>query len=310
MGHDGGPHAEPDAEVVVQSDSLTRRFGALTAVDDVSFTARRGRVLGVLGPNGSGKTTLLRMLIGLLHPTSGASTIEGVPYAELRRPATVVGAAIENIAFSPPRRARRHLRVLAPLVGADDARIDELLEAVGLTADADRPVRQYSLGMRQRLALATALLGRPRVLILDEPANGLDPIGIAWLRNLLRDFAAGGGTVIVSSHLLEELDRIVQDVVLLHASRAVFVGERDELLDGRSVVAVLDEGRRAEIHAAIGGLPGVLPLPDGRIWVEQPTARVEAALAASGPPLPAAVAAADLESAFMVRTSTTTAVPR
>ncbi|WP_353112424.1 ATP-binding cassette domain-containing protein [Microbacterium sp.] len=310
MDHDGGPHAAPDAEVVVQSDALTRRFGALTAVDGVSFTARRGRVLGVLGPNGSGKTTLLRMLIGLLHPTSGTSTIEGVPYAELRRPATVVGAAIENIAFSPPRRARRHLRMLAPLAGADDARIEELLEAVGLSADADRPVRQYSLGMRQRLALATALLGRPRVLILDEPANGLDPIGITWLRNQLRDFAAGGGTVIVSSHLLEELDRIVQDVVLLHASRAVFVGERDELLDGRSVVAVLDEHRRAEIHAAIGTLPGVLPLPDGRIWVEQPTARVEAALAASGPALPAAVAAADLESAFMVRTSTTTAVPR
>ncbi len=310
MDHDGGPHAAPDAEVVVQSDALTRRFGALTAVDGVSFTARRGRVLGVLGPNGSGKTTLLRMLIGLLHPTSGTSTIEGVPYAELRRPATVVGAAIENIAFSPPRRARRHLRMLAPLAGADDARIEELLEAVGLSADADRPVRQYSLGMRQRLALATALLGRPRVLILDEPANGLDPIGITWLRNQLRDFAAGGGTVIVSSHLLEELDRIVQDVVLLHASRAVFVGERDELLDGRSVVAVLDEHRRAEIHAAIGTLPGVLPLPDGRIWVEQPTARVEAALAASGPALPAAVAAADRESAVMVRTSTTTAVPR
>ena len=186
-----------DVAGVVRVDHLTKHFGPVRAVEDLSFSVRPGRVTGFLGPNGAGKTTTLRMLLGLVRPTSGTATIGGRSYAQIPRPATVVGAAIEASGFHPGRSARDHLRVLAPQVGMPDSRTDEALAMVGLDAVADRRVGGFSLGMRQRLSLATTLLGDARVLLLDEPANGLDPEGIAWLRGFLRHLAAEGRTVLV-----------------------------------------------------------------------------------------------------------------
>jgi ABC-2 type transport system ATP-binding protein len=196
---------------------LSKRYGAVTAVDDVTFELAEGRVTAFLGPNGAGKTTTLRMILGLARPSAGRALVAGVPYARLRQPRRVVGAVLENTAAHPGRRGRDHLRVLARPAGADDARVDQVLERVGLTAaDARRRVGGYSLGMRQRLAIAGALLGDPEVLVLDEPANGLDPGGMAWLRGMLRDFAAQGRTVVVSSHVLSEVAQTADDVVVLH----------------------------------------------------------------------------------------------
>lgn len=198
---------------------LSKRFGAVTAVDDLSFGVEPGRVTGFLGPNGSGKTTTLRMLLGLTQPTSGTATVDGHRYAELRRPLRVVGASLEASSFHPGRTAYDHLRCFAPLSGASDARCREVLSYVGLGSAARRRVGGYSLGMRQRLALAQALLGDPQALVLDEPANGLDPEGIRWLRELLRALAAEGRTVLVSSHLLSEVQQSVDDVVVIAHGR-------------------------------------------------------------------------------------------
>ncbi|WP_062467088.1 ATP-binding cassette domain-containing protein [Demequina maris] len=202
----------------IEIAALTKRFGAVTAVDDASFAAEPGRVTGFLGPNGAGKSTTLRALLGLVSPTSGGALIGGRPYAEVERPATVVGAQLEP-SFHPGRTARDHLRVVAPLAGADDARCDEALAAVGMTEAAHRRVGGFSMGMRQRLGLATALLGEPSALVLDEPANGLDPAGITWMRGFVRDFAARGGTVLLSSHLLGEVEQTVDDVVVIARGR-------------------------------------------------------------------------------------------
>ncbi|MFW2513152.1 ATP-binding cassette domain-containing protein [Demequina sp. SO4-13] len=198
----------------IEVESLTKRYGAITAVDDLSFVARPGRVTGFLGPNGSGKSTTLRILVGLVSATAGAARIGGSAYASLHRPGTIVGAHFEG-AFHPGRTALQHLRAYAPLVDVDDARCHEVLAAVGMTEAANRRVGGFSLGMRQRLGLATALLGRPDVLVLDESANGLDPAGIKWLRSFLRSFADAGGTVLLSSHLLSEVQQTVDDVVII-----------------------------------------------------------------------------------------------
>ena len=198
----------------VEVHSLTKRYGGITAVDDLSFTAQPGRVTGFLGPNGAGKSTTLRILVGLVAATAGSATIGGRTYAQHARPGAIVGAHFEG-AFHPGRTAREHLRAYAPLVGATDARCDQVLEAVGMTDAAKRRVGGYSLGMRQRLGLATALLGDPSVLVLDESANGLDPAGIKWLRSFLRQFADAGGTVLLSSHLLSEVEQTVDDVVVI-----------------------------------------------------------------------------------------------
>ena len=196
---------------------LSKRYGAVTAVDDVSFELAEGRVTAFLGPNGAGKTTTLRLVLGLARPSSGRALVGGVPYARLRQPRRVVGAVLENTAAHPGRRGRDHLRVLARAAGADDRRVDEVLDRVGLSpADARRRAGGYSLGMRQRLGIAGALLGDPEVLILDEPANGLDPGGMAWLRGMLRDLAAQGRTVVLSSHVLSEVAQTADDVVVLH----------------------------------------------------------------------------------------------
>ncbi|SDD55806.1 ABC-2 type transport system ATP-binding protein [Sanguibacter gelidistatuariae] len=209
--------------------NLTKHFGAVRAVQDLSFDIRPGRVTGFLGPNGSGKTTTLRMLLGLATPTSGTATISGRPYAQIAQPLREVGAALEATSFHPGRTGLDHLRTYAPYAGADDARCLALLEQVGLGQAARRRVGGYSLGMRQRLALATTLLGDPQVLLLDEPSNGLDPEGIRWLRGFLRHLAGQGKTVLVSSHMLSEVQQSVDDVVIIAAGRLIHASSMDEL---------------------------------------------------------------------------------
>lgn len=214
----------------IEIHQLTKSFGPVRAVDDLTFTVRPGRVTGFLGPNGAGKTTTLRMLLGLIAPTSGTATIGGRRYTELDRPLCTVGAALEASDFHPGRTARDHLRVSATQAGADDRRVDHLLELVGLAPAADRRVAGFSLGMRQRLGLAATLLGDPPVLLLDEPANGLDPEGIRWLRDLLRSLAAEGRTVLVSSHVLPEVQATVDDIVVIAQGRLVHASPLPDLV--------------------------------------------------------------------------------
>jgi ABC-2 type transport system ATP-binding protein len=205
----------------IQVHGLTKRFGDVLAVDDLSFEVGQGSVTGFLGPNGSGKTTTLRMVLGLVTPTAGTATIAGTPYRDLVDPIRHVGAVLESTSFHPGRRARDHLRVLCVAAGLPPSRVDEVLDQVGLGDVGSRRVKGFSLGMRQRLGLAAALLGEPEVLILDEPANGLDPEGVHWLRQFLRSYADGGRTVLVSSHLLAEVAQTVDQVVIIANGRLV-----------------------------------------------------------------------------------------
>ncbi len=200
---------------------LTKRFGPITAVDDLSFTVGPGRVTGFLGPNGAGKTTTLRTVLGLVAPTAGTTTIGGLAYRDLPDPLRRVGAALEATGFHAGRTGRNHLRVLAATARIPDGRVDEVLGLVGLAESANRRVGGYSMGMRQRLALGSAMLGDPGVLVLDEPANGLDPEGIAWLRGFLRYLAGQGRTVLVSSHVLSEVEQTVDDVIIIARGRLV-----------------------------------------------------------------------------------------
>jgi ABC-2 type transport system ATP-binding protein len=205
----------------LEARDLTKRFGPTTAVEGLTFAVPTGRITGFLGPNGAGKTTTLRMLLGLVHPTDGEALVEGVPYRKLGDPARTVGAVLEASSYHPGRSGRNHLRVLATAAGIPAARADETLEQVELSGSARRAVKTYSLGMRQRLSVAAALLGEPRLLVLDEPANGLDPEGIRWLRNFLRSFADGGGTVFISSHVLAEIAQLADEVVIIHEAKLV-----------------------------------------------------------------------------------------
>ena len=205
----------------ISVQGLTKRFGDVLAVDQLDFQVDPGTVLGFLGPNGAGKTTTLRMLLGLVTPTAGTATIAGRPYRELADPARRVGAVLEASGFHPGRSARDHLRILATAAGLDPRRVDEVLEQTGLAAAGRRRVGGFSLGMRQRLGLAAALLGDPEVLILDEPANGLDPEGVHWLRGLVRGLADQGRTVLVSSHVLAEVAQTVDQVVIIDRGRLV-----------------------------------------------------------------------------------------
>ncbi len=214
----------------IEVEGLTKRFGDVQAVADLSFRVRVGAVTGFLGPNGAGKTTTLRMVLGLARPTAGHALIEGVPYRRLEQPARVVGASLERSGAHPGRSARNHLRQLAAAAGLPSVRVEEALALVDLTGAADRQVGGYSLGMRQRLALAVALLGDPAVLVLDEPANGLDPQGIRWLRDFLRTMAGEGRTVLVSSHVLAEVAQTVDDVVVISRGRLVHQGPIQELI--------------------------------------------------------------------------------
>ena len=213
----------------VEVRGLTKTFGRVTAVRGMSFTAPAGKVTGFLGPNGSGKTTTLRVVLGLVRPDAGAALIGGVPYGRLARPRRTVGALLEASGFHPGRRARDHLRVLADAAGIPGPRVNEVLGQVELAAAADRRVREFSLGMRQRLGFGGALLGDPQVLLLDEPANGLDPAGIAWLRGLLRGLAHDGRTVIVASHVLSEIAQTADHVVIVSAGQVRFAGPLGEI---------------------------------------------------------------------------------
>ena len=208
---------------------LTKHFGSVHAVQELTFDVPSGQVTGFLGPNGAGKTTTLRMALGLVRPTAGDALIGGRRYSDLTQPRRIVGALLEATSFHPGRRGRDHLRVLAQPVDLPSGRVDEVLDLVELTEAADRRVGGYSLGMRQRLGLASALLGDPEVLILDEPANGLDPAGIAWLRDLLRQQAKDGRTILVSSHVLSEVAQTVDQVVIVHEGRLRFAGSLDSL---------------------------------------------------------------------------------
>jgi ABC-2 type transport system ATP-binding protein len=211
--------ANPD---VITVSHLAKHYGDVVAVDDVSFSVRPGTVVGYLGPNGSGKTTTLRALLGLVEPTAGTAGFSGTRYRDLPRPARVVGALLDGMSSHPARTAHGHLVVLASAIGdLHRSRVDEVLDHVGLTDAAHRRVGGFSQGMRQRLGLAGALLGDPQILLLDEPSNGLDPEGIRWLRTTLRAFAAGGGTVLISSHVLAEVEQTVDEVVIINAGRVV-----------------------------------------------------------------------------------------
>ena len=217
---------------VIEVRGLTKRFGPVLAVDQLSFTVERGAVVGFLGPNGAGKTTTLRMLLGLVRPDAGTATINGRSYADLTEPLHQVGAVLEASSFHPGRTARNHLRVQALAGHADPSRIDDVLDLVGLTDAAGRRVGKFSLGMRQRLGLASALLTDPELLILDEPANGLDPEGVRWLRDTLRGLADEGSTVLVSSHILAEVAHTVDSVVILDHGRLVAQSTLTELTAG------------------------------------------------------------------------------
>ncbi|MEP7765131.1 ATP-binding cassette domain-containing protein [Sanguibacter sp. 25GB23B1] len=228
---------------MITVERLTKRYGAFTAVDNVSFEVRPGRVTGFLGPNGAGKSTAMRMMCGLTPPSAGTATVFGKPFAELVNPGRRVGVLLDASAQHAGRTGREVLALTALTMGVDKRRVDEMLELVGLNPkEASRRVRNYSLGMRQRLGIANALIGDPQMLILDEPVNGLDPAGIRWMRSLLRGFAADGGTVLLSSHLLLEMDAIADDLVVIGHGKIVAQGAKAELLAvAGSVVSSLDD---------------------------------------------------------------------
>jgi len=222
---------------MITVEFLTRKYGDHVAVDNVSFTARPGRVTGFLGPNGAGKSTTMRVMVGLTPPTSGSATIEGRRFVDLPNPGREVGVLLDASAQHAGRTGREILTVAAMTMGLPTSRVDELLEQVSLTpTEARRRVRNYSLGMRQRLGIATALIGDPHVLILDEPANGLDPAGIRWMRDLLRGYANAGGTVLLSSHLLHEIEVVADDIVVIGNGRIVAQGTKNELLAAAGTV--------------------------------------------------------------------------
>jgi ABC-2 type transport system ATP-binding protein len=227
---------------------LTKRFGAVNAIDDLSFVVEPGQVTGFLGPNGAGKTTTLRCMLGLIEPTKGTATIGGEPYRNLVAPLQTVGAVLESSSFHPGRTARNHLLVLCAAAGIEDARADEVLAMTGMADAADRRVGGFSTGMRQRLGLAAALLGDPAVLVLDEPASGLDPMGITWLRQLLRYLALEWGkTVLVSSHLLAEMEQTADQIVIIAEGHLVREGTLSELIDKAATSVRVRTPRTAEL---------------------------------------------------------------
>lgn len=239
----------------IEVAGLSKTFGATTAVQDLSFTVDQGRIVGFLGPNGAGKTTTLRMVLGLVRPTAGTATINGVAYVGLDDPVRTVGAVLDGGALHPGRSGRNHLRSYARASGIGDDRVEELLAMVGLTDAANRRAGGYSLGMRQRLGLATALLGDPKILILDEPANGLDPQGIRWLRDFLRHLAGQGCAILVSSHGLAEISQMVDDVVVIDRGRSIAQAPLEQLMasaGGGMRVRGPDVARLADLLRAEG----------------------------------------------------------
>lgn len=253
----------------LQAQGLTKVFGSIRAVSDLSFVVPRGSITGFLGPNGSGKTTTLRMLLGLAKPSAGVGLVAGAPFSALSHPARAVGAVLDSRSLHPKRTAAGHLRIFTASIGVPDSRADDVLRLVGLGDATNRQVGGFSLGMRQRLALATALLGDPEILVLDEPANGLDPEGIAWLRDFLKSYAAGGRTVLISSHLLREVEATVDNLVIISGGALMYQGGIDQLRasrPSRTLVAVSDPAALA-LALASNGITNAQLLPDGRLGV-------------------------------------------
>jgi ABC-2 type transport system ATP-binding protein len=244
-------------------ERLTKRYGETLAVDNLSFTVEAGRVTGFLGPNGSGKSTTLRALLGLIRPTSGRALVMGKPFHELRNPVRSVGASLDSKDVHPGRTGRGHLRTLAAAAGLPDSRVDEVLDMTELTPARNRRVKGYSMGMRQRLALAAALLGDPKILMLDEPANGLDPQGMRWLRDILVALAAEGRAVLISSHVLSEVEQTVDSVVVIGAGRLVMQGTLAELIRGDRRPALVRSPRARELRRLLED-EGATVTADGR----------------------------------------------
>lgn len=283
---------------------LSKRFGDVLALDDVTFTAAPGRVVGFLGPNGAGKTTALRILTGLSHPTSGTANVLGNRYADLPNPGRHVGVLLDASAQHPGRTGREVLRLGAMTMGLPGTRVDDLLAVVGLSdAEAGKRVGTYSLGMRQRLGIAHALLGDPSVLVLDEPANGLDPQGIHWMRGLLRAFADEGGTVLLSSHLLAEIQQIADELVVIGHGRIVAAGPLTDLLgSAEQLVRSTDDARLADALARAGHRAQIQP--DGGIRTDAPREEIAAlALADQIPVVELTAVRVDLEDVFLSLTA-------
>lgn len=283
----------------IEVSRLTKRFGSLVAVDDLDFTVEPGRITGFLGPNGAGKTTTMRMLLGLVRPTSGTATIGGLRYHDLPDPMRTVGSALESTNFHPGRSGRDHLRVLADAGGIPHRRVDELLELVGIPAAAKLRAGGYSMGMRQRLGLAAALLGDPQAILLDEPANGLDPEGIRWLRGFLRHLAGQGKTILISSHLLSEAEQIVDDVVIIANGRSVAQGSMESLRGEPSARVRTSDPATLGSALTAAGLQWE-PGPEGALTVRTPAlARIgDIALHAGVPVHELRQLATDLEDLF------------
>ncbi|MEG3616715.1 ABC transporter ATP-binding protein [Isoptericola haloaureus] len=270
---------------MIRIDSLTKRYGDLAAVDDVSFTAFPGRVTGFLGPNGAGKSTTLRLLTGLATSSSGRATVLGRRYADLPNPGLDVGVLLDASAQHGGRTGRETLVLAQRTMGLPDAQVDAMLDLVGLTrTESRRRVRDYSLGMRQRLGIATALLGDPRVLILDEPANGLDPAGIRWMRDLLRSFADDGGTVLLSSHLLAEIELVADDIVVIGHGRVVASGATHELLAASGTLVRAHDGEALVSALASAGYRAT-PGADGTVVTDAGPADAGRVAFAAGLPL-------------------------
>jgi ABC-2 type transport system ATP-binding protein len=290
---------------VIEVEHLTKRYRRATAVDDLSFSVPRGRITGFLGPNGAGKTTTLRVLLGLALPTSGRATVGGRRYRELASPLRTVGAVLEASNYHPARTGRNHLRVLATAAGIASARVDQVLAQVELSEAAKRRVGGYSLGMRQRLSVAAALLGEPELLVLDEPANGLDPEGIRWLRNFLRSFAGAGGTVFVSSHVLAEVAQLAEEVVIIHRGKLIAQQTVAELTLQAAGATRVRSPRAEELLARLreAGIEGDA-VEAGVLAVQAPPERIGDLAAEAGIPLHELVAdTGSLEEAFLELTA-------
>jgi ABC-2 type transport system ATP-binding protein len=292
---------------MIEVTALTRTYGGLRAVDGVTFSARPGRVTGFLGPNGAGKSTTMRVMVGLTPATSGSATVLGRKYADLPNPGREVGVLLDASAQHAGRTGRETLKVAARTMGLPMRRVDELLDLVSLTGtEAERRVKNYSLGMRQRLGIATALLGDPEVLILDEPANGLDPAGIRWMRDLLRGFANKGGTVLLSSHLLHEIEVIADDLVVIGQGRIVAQGTKAELL--ASAGTLVRSSAIAELATALSQ-NGIHAVASGRdaLRAEAEADQIGRVALAAGVPLTELRAAdgAGLEEMFLELTAET-----
>ena len=292
---------------MIEVHSLTRKYGGFTAVDGITFTARPGRVTGFLGPNGAGKSTTLRTVVGLTTATSGRATVLGRRYADLANPGREVGVLLDASAQHAGRTGREVLTVAGRVMGLPAGRVGALVDRVGLTPkEADRRVRHYSLGMRQRLGIAVALLGDPQVLVLDEPANGLDPAGMRWIRDLLRGFADDGGTVLLSSHLLHEIEVIADDLVVIGHGRIVAQGTKAELLAAGGVVVRAQARHRLAVALEAAGISWA-PGPGGSLRADTEAHVVGEVALAAGVALSELRAAdgAGLEEMFLELTSGT-----